>query len=713
MGKFEYNDDIDAVKYHLRDGNYKAALELASNIDYKKLKSQIDLDAISNAFEKNKVYDLALDALLYADSRQNLSPRLLYKVVDFAILCENKEIANEYYRRYISSNVKDDNIYILKYRLLKLNNEDIKLQIEALKNFNKAQLSEKYMYELAALYFDNADYESSNRLCDDIILFFGYGEYVDKAEQLKKDIVSAKEAKEELIKKAQEVQEVQEKLGNQENENIVEEVIEVEENNEPECDTVGDIDEEPEEKNEKVDSVNEEIISSLSGFKDFSSDLSLEQKKYLENFIDNMRYQNNISNDIEKNINESVVDKRSDDVVNDAGIKEESVEENSSDDLNKNDEKLSELKETEELSDADVEAVQEELQEITEEKNIDDIIKEIESNIESTIEEATNEAEQASEEVESFQANDTYTDSTKINVHDVKFYEDKKIIDKEDVLENYSGDKFIYLISGQDKAKAEKNAVNMSSDLIGKDGVEGSVLKISAQKFLNKDISSIAKRLEGKCVIVTDFDDYGSDSIKNIIEGIISSKVKTSIILIAGAGYIDKNKTGIGELNKFIHIAIIEEEIAMNKKFSEEKKHKNKKDKKDKKDELTEIAEKDVVNQDNERNEADLVDDYIDLANVSEKVLSIEEYKKYVEQFIEEINCELDGREALLALHERIEIMQHGGEIFTLSHAEKFVNDIADIAEKQSPGNIFMTIIGKDKRFRGDKLLLKTEHFIV
>ena len=54
-----------------------------------------------------------------------------------------------------------------------------------LEQFTETELDEKWLYELAKLYGEAGREEDCIALCDKMILLFGMGKYVDKAQDLK------------------------------------------------------------------------------------------------------------------------------------------------------------------------------------------------------------------------------------------------------------------------------------------------------------------------------------------------------------------------------------------------------------------------------------------------------------------------------------------------------------------------------------------------
>lgn len=90
--------------------------------------------------------------------------------------------------------------------------------------------------------------------------------------------------------------------------------------------------------------------------------------------------------------------------------------------------------------------------------------------------------------------------------------------------------------------------------------------------------------------------------------------------------------------------------------------------------------------------------------------MDIDEFAQYACRYANEIDCSITGK-SMLALYERIEIMEEDGIPLNRDNAENLIEEAADRAEKPSFGkrlkNIFSTKYDKD-----GLLILKEEHFI-
>ena len=93
-----------------------------------------------------------------------------------------------------------------------------------------------------------------------------------------------------------------------------------------------------------------------------------------------------------------------------------------------------------------------------------------------------------------------------------------------------------------------------------------------------------------------------------------------------------------------------------------------------------------------------------------EQEMDIDEFAKYACEYAGSIDCSISGK-SMLALYERIEIMEEDGEKLTKAAAEALIEEAADKAENPS---LFkkMTGLFSSKYDKAGLLILKEEHFI-
>ena len=93
-----------------------------------------------------------------------------------------------------------------------------------------------------------------------------------------------------------------------------------------------------------------------------------------------------------------------------------------------------------------------------------------------------------------------------------------------------------------------------------------------------------------------------------------------------------------------------------------------------------------------------------------EKEMDIDEFAEYACKYAGDIDCSITGK-SMLALYERIEIMEEEGIPLTRKNAEDLIEEAADKAEKPSLGKLIKGVFSP-KYNKDGLLILKEEHFI-
>lgn len=185
MDKYEFNIKVEQLRKLVNKGDYETALKIVDTIDWKKVRNANLLSMVAQVYEKNEEYQDAKDILLLAFERAPIGKRLLYKLTDLALKEGNTEEAEAYYREFCDMAVDDPRQHLLRYMILKQKGAPAEQLIHSLESYTAEELDEKWLYELAVLYHEIGDETSCVAACDKIMLMFGLGKYVDKAMELK------------------------------------------------------------------------------------------------------------------------------------------------------------------------------------------------------------------------------------------------------------------------------------------------------------------------------------------------------------------------------------------------------------------------------------------------------------------------------------------------------------------------------------------------
>ena len=187
-------DSLDKVGFGIKleqiirlreKGQYEEAAKVADTIEWRKVKKWSELSVAQEVYEKAGRYKEARNICVYAYNRNLGGKRLLYKLTELSIIINDLEEAEELYNELIEEAPNDAGRFILLYRLNVAKGAPIPKLIEILEEYKTNELEEQYEYELALLYARAGRIEECVRECDDLILWFNEGEYVEKALELK------------------------------------------------------------------------------------------------------------------------------------------------------------------------------------------------------------------------------------------------------------------------------------------------------------------------------------------------------------------------------------------------------------------------------------------------------------------------------------------------------------------------------------------------
>ena len=200
MDKYEYNLKLEQIKAFLEEKNYKEAELLADTINWNRIKNTSVLVSLGEVYEKAGRYEESREILLNAYDRSPIGRSILYRLTEVAIKMKDFDSATEYYEEFVDIAPHDAQKYILKYELLKAKDADIAERIAVLEEFKEQEYIEEWAYELAYLYHKANQEEQCIDACDELVLWFGEGAYVERALELKKLYRPLTKAQEEKYK---------------------------------------------------------------------------------------------------------------------------------------------------------------------------------------------------------------------------------------------------------------------------------------------------------------------------------------------------------------------------------------------------------------------------------------------------------------------------------------------------------------------------------
>lgn len=186
MDKYEYKLKLEQLQNLMAAGDYATASEMADTINWKKVRSSNTLCMVSDIYEKTEKYDACREVLLQAYDHSPIGRNIVSKLAEVSIKAKRIDEAEEYYNEFLEIAPKDNMRYVLAYEISCLKDAPLTDRIAILEELKEHEYTEKWAYELAALYGQADMRDKCVETCDELILWFGEGEYVEKALDLKR-----------------------------------------------------------------------------------------------------------------------------------------------------------------------------------------------------------------------------------------------------------------------------------------------------------------------------------------------------------------------------------------------------------------------------------------------------------------------------------------------------------------------------------------------
>nr|WP_243874051.1 hypothetical protein [Blautia wexlerae] len=160
-------------------------MNIVDSIDWRRVKNVRTLCVVGEIYAANGRYEDSKEIFLLAYHKASIGKNILYRLVEISLRMKNVDEATEFYEEYKQVAPNDSSQYILQYKIARVKNISLDEQIKILEEYKEHEFTEKWSYELAALYYKAGEKEKSLELCNEIILWFSEGKYVMKAYDLK------------------------------------------------------------------------------------------------------------------------------------------------------------------------------------------------------------------------------------------------------------------------------------------------------------------------------------------------------------------------------------------------------------------------------------------------------------------------------------------------------------------------------------------------
>lgn len=185
MDRYEYKELIDRVRGLIdRKDMEEAARQLDAN-NWRKVPSVNALMKAAELYEEVGRLDSAKELLMAAHERSPIGRMVIYRLALVCIRLQELDEAQEYYTEFMEIAPHDSLRYVINYQLSRAKGVSDEELITILEDLKENDFLEDWALELALFYQKTRQIDKCVSLCNEIILWFGDGPYVEKALELK------------------------------------------------------------------------------------------------------------------------------------------------------------------------------------------------------------------------------------------------------------------------------------------------------------------------------------------------------------------------------------------------------------------------------------------------------------------------------------------------------------------------------------------------
>lgn len=623
MDKYEFNIKVEQIKKLVNREDYATAMKIADTIDWRRVRNVSLLTMIAKIYEKNEEYQEAKDVLLLAFERAPVGKRLLYKLTDLALKEGSIAEAEAYYREFCDLAQEDPRQYLLRYLILKAKDAPVDQLIRALETYTSTEIDEKWMYELAELYHKAGLEEKCVSTCDTIMLLFGLGKYVDKAMDLKLEYAPLNKYQMDLVENRDKYE-------------------------------------------AKLRAVEEEYSSSSRRKMNHS-----EPKAAVET-----------ADDVEEQVIRIREEEQAQELAREMAKMTEEPHTTVVEDMSAEEEPLP-IKETEEPDAAAETLTPEEELEIERQRAAIRAAKEREEMEEEALRRAEEEREKARrEEEERRLKKQAEIDRERALQQQVKLVVSEEAEDADVPEMNHM------MIEAGTEEEGLALALEALKKLHKELGFKNPVAKIDSEKLNKKGIRAAAEKLAGKDLIIEHAAGL-TDAVQNELDELMEKdKSGMIVVLIDVPEKMEAlHARNVSLANKFQYIGAGEQKEHAEQDAVKESETQKKAAKESLKEAVKETEkqaryEADQDDEDSEKNHAEKAKAAEEQDDVE---MDVDEFAQYASKYASEIDCSITGK-SMLALYERIELMEEDGVRLTKKAAMELIEEAADKAEKKTLG---------------------------
>ena len=186
LDKEEFRIKLEEINKLVQDKDYKGAMNIVDSIDWRRVKNVRTLCVVGEIYAANGRYEDSKEIFLLAYHKASIGKNILYRLIEISLRMDDINEAEEFFEEYKQVASNDSTQYILQYKIARAKNSSLNEQIRILEEYKEQEFTEKWSYELAALYYKAGEKQKCLDLCNEIKMPVGYTEDMETASILKK-----------------------------------------------------------------------------------------------------------------------------------------------------------------------------------------------------------------------------------------------------------------------------------------------------------------------------------------------------------------------------------------------------------------------------------------------------------------------------------------------------------------------------------------------
>lgn len=115
-------------------------MDIAESIDWRRVKNASMLNTVSEIYEYNGEFKKGRDILFLAFDRAPGSRKIVYRLGTLALKIKDIREATDCYEEFVKLAPKDPNQYILKYKILRTQEQHFRIRLRRWKNLKKRNI---------------------------------------------------------------------------------------------------------------------------------------------------------------------------------------------------------------------------------------------------------------------------------------------------------------------------------------------------------------------------------------------------------------------------------------------------------------------------------------------------------------------------------------------------------------------------------------------